>query len=421
MRFIERYAIATLIILGFVAWLNPSTFLWRDDWTYLSYFLQGRFKLFNGNPAFEIKPLFQYLLFAEFYFFKTYFWAYQLINAALLILFSLVFFKWLLLFEIPRTWALFLSGFLLLHPTNFVNAFWIFQQCELAHLLLLMSACVCLKLFLTQKSTGAFALFSILLFLQHFFFPNGLFYPILMLIGSFVFKASKSQAVSISATCTIVFIFFIAHAAFLQGKMQGTSLLHNDITLKLAYLARLITTSFIRLGFFNFSSSSNNLFNISFLIAVAALLVTTFKKLPTASRALTLFAVAGLLLSSLTLAMTRYQQPEIHYYYTTLHLPFLVMMLGAYSTILKFNFLRWQTVAGTITIIALLTVDFAARKIFSSRNKANQQQMELAKKTGQYAPADDPFFLPNNYDFFNAGNEEEATLAVKFFHQLSQE
>lgn len=56
-----------ITILGLIAWLNNETFLWRDDWLYLSYYYRGDFSFFNNHLAFEIKPLFQYVLFAEFY------------------------------------------------------------------------------------------------------------------------------------------------------------------------------------------------------------------------------------------------------------------------------------------------------------------------------------------------------------------
>src|SRR6185369_9992511 len=107
-----------IVVLGMATWLNPDTFLWRDDWTFLAYYFKHDFSLFKGDLASDIKPLFQYAADLEFFLFRDHFLLYQAVNVSLLIGGALCAYHILKLLQIDKTISLLVSIFLLLHPVN---------------------------------------------------------------------------------------------------------------------------------------------------------------------------------------------------------------------------------------------------------------------------------------------------------------
>lgn len=415
----DYLAFFILLAFGMVAWINVDTFIWRDDWTYLSYFYQRRFQLFNGNLAFEIKPLFHYVLFFEFYLFANHFWLFQSINVLLMITISLFFYKINRQFKIDSRIALVVSILLLLHPTNFVNLFWIFQQCELLHLACLF---VCLYFFLQYidlHSYTTMAIFIALLFFQNYFFPNGLFYPIFFVLLLVAWKNKLENHLLLFFATTGVFSVHALHAFYLQSKMNTVEGLFSNFFEKLLYFLKLSTNSVLRIVIPNFQPISSPLFNALIIASISAFLFWNHKKLSSQSQKLVLLAVLGILFASITLVLTRFKQPEIHYYYTSLFIPFYLLIFAVYANHF-FRFNRFTKIFAFFMIITSLILDSKAKMIFSTRNHANYLQMEKAIKTKRYEPFDDPFFLPNNSQkYISIGEYHESEAAVVLYNWLS--
>jgi hypothetical protein len=395
----QRHAHLTIVALATVAWINPTSFLWRDEWTYLLYYYQNNFELFNGNFSFDVKPLYHYFLFFQFKVFADHFALYQLLNVLLFICCGLLFWKIVHQFQIEFQTALIMTLFYVLHPVNFVNLFWIFEQCELLHLVLILLAVLCFIRYL-QKPTEALLLsYGVALALQNFFFPNGTFYSIFFLlwliIDRYLLKPSQSDKLSwkIISVTILVFLLHLSHAIYIKGKMDQQYGLFSNLSMKFAFFLEFFTNTLLRLFIPNLKPLP---FIINLLITAIFVgsLAVLFKKVDLKLKRLLLFASLAWIFASITLSLTRYDAQIILYYYTTLALPFAVMVLMVvvvHFRLLDRVFLKY---IACVWIAVFLLLDFRGKRIFASRNKANIEKMKEAIKTRNYMPFDDPYFLP---------------------------
>ncbi|MEO7989458.1 MAG: hypothetical protein ABI663_07955 [Chryseolinea sp.] len=409
----EKFPFIVIIALGLIAWLNPSTFLWRDDWLYLSFYYEGNYDLFNGHLASEIKPLFQYVLFAEFYVAGLHFAFYQIVNVALLILSAFCFFSIAMSFNINRNVALFCSLLLLLHPVNFVNAFWIFQQCELFHIFFLLSSILYFKKYLDDSKTINLILFGFFLLIQNYFFPNGIFFPILFLFAYFLMKPKGVADKKFIFVVILIFALHLSHALYVQTKMvSGEGILLNIFD-KLNYFVKLLATSLYRIAIPNFSPRASIVFNFLPLVALIILMIVTFKGIDDGpKRNAILLGALGLIFSSIVLVLTRYNQSEIHYYYSTLHFPFYFLIIAVlidHYVVFKKSYLM---IGAVLILMGFLLLDFRGKNIFAFRNESNKQQMELGLPYNQYVPFDDPCFLIDGYFGVNDYSESESAIIL---------
>ncbi len=416
----ERFPFIVIAALGLIAWLNPSTFLWRDDWLYLSFYYAGNYDLFNGHLASEIKPLFQYILFAEFYIAGLHFAFYQIGNVVVLILSAFCFFSIATSFHIHRNVALFCSLLLLVHPVNFVNAFWIFQQCELLHILFLLLSILYFKKYLNDSKTLNLLLFGFFLLIQNYFFPNGIFFPILFLFAYLLMKPKGSVDKKFIFVVILIFGLHISHALYVQTKMVIGEGVMSNVFDKLDYFLKLLATSLYRIAIPNFSPRSSIVLNFLPLVAMITGMVMAFKAIgDKQKRSAILLGALGLIFSSIVLVITRYTQPEIHYYYSALHFPFYFLIIAVlidHYVVFKKIYLM---IGSVIILSGFEFLDFRGKNIFAFRNNSNRQLMELGLTSSQYVPFDDPCFLIDGY--FGIDNYPESESAVILYRSLLPE
>ncbi len=112
----------------------------------------------------------------------------------------------------------------LLHPTNFVNAFWIFGQCELVHLSLLLICILSFKRYLDQPSLYYASVYALSLFLQNYFFPNGIFLPLMFLLIWVFHNGVRGMNKRFLLINLVVLILNIVHAAYIQAHLKETSI-----------------------------------------------------------------------------------------------------------------------------------------------------------------------------------------------------
>lgn len=407
----EKFPLIIITALGLIAWLNPGTFLWRDDWLYLGFYYNSNYTFFNGHLAAEIKPLFQYLLFAEFYFAGRHFEWFQAVNALALVFGALSFYRILQEFTLHRTVSLICTLLFLLHPVNFVNAFWIFGQCELLHMLFLLLSILYFTRYLKNNKTSTLIFFGIFLLVQNYFFPNGIFYPVLFIIAYFLIIRKIEWKFSL--TTMIVFSINMVHAFYIQTKMTGGEGMLQNILPKLVYFTKLLATSIYRLGIPNFSPRPEVTLNLIPLFALVTFIFLTIRKIATTEkRNAIVVGLLGLLFSSVILILTRFNQVEIHYYYTALHFPYLFVILAVYIDHYGLHKRKFLLGMSALVLVAFLSLDFRGKNIFATRNALNKKQMEIGLSTNQYKPFDDPCFQLEGYIHVSPYTDAEGAVVL---------
>jgi hypothetical protein len=388
-----------LTVVAAAVWMNGDTFLWRDDWLYLLLYRHTTWSLFNGNAASDIKPLFQYLLFPQFYGFGTHFLLYQLLNVGLLALNACLIHAVLerLHVERPLAWA---GAFImLLHPTNFVNANWIFGQCELAHLTLVLAAFLFFFSNADRPGWRNALAYGTALLLQNYFFPDGIFLPLLFILLMLTMTCWDFRMAMISLA---VFGVHLVHAFYIQHQVadpsiQTAGLFANPIE-KITFLFVLLGNSCWRMIIPNFDIAHPFIVNVLPLAMLTGAAVIVFRK----SRHSVLFlsGFAGLLFSSVLLMLTRYRLSVVPYYYTSLHLPYFIMLLAAFGGCVSQGRLasRAVTICWLAIGVGMILPAFRGKKIFAVRNQANRGRMEFAlDHNADYQPVDDPAIAIEQY------------------------
>lgn len=404
-----------LVVLGLTVWINPDTFFWRDDWLYLSFYCQKQFALFNNHLAFEIKPLFQYFFFLEFRVMGSFMIGYQSINTLLLVGCSIYLYRVLLSFSIHRNAALFSASLFLVHPIQFVNALWIFQQCELIHLLLLIASILYFKQYMETSTISSLLRFGCCLFFQNYFFPNGLFYPIMFLFAYFGLKNTKSVDFKFLVMVVLILASHVAHALYIQSKLVLEGGLASNVKIKILYFFKIISISIWRMFIPNFSPNHSLLVIVAPLIACGFFIAIAYKKVVDRSiRELLFLSIAGIFFSSLILATTRFRQPEVHYYYSAWHFPYLFILI---SILVHYNVSFKKTAFKLITVILIvlfIVADYRGKRAFSYRNKLNAERMEIGLISNQYKPYDDPCFsIPHYFQFEGHSQSESAVILYR--------
>jgi hypothetical protein len=392
----DLFSYGLLVFLGMAVWINPDSFLWRDDWTFLLYFYQGDFSFLKRDIGSDVKPLYQYVLFAEFCTAGTRFILYQAVNAILLTFSSLVAYRILINLQINRLVCLGVSLFYLLHPTHFVNVFWISQQAELIHILFVLLSILFFLLFLEDGKSRSLFFFCFFLVTQNYFFPNGVFLPVMFLLCYFILKHRHDRNWLLPSFCIVIFALQLTSVLYIQRELMDAhgnpSSVFNDLDKKAVYFFEFISIAVWRMAIPNFQPTASHMINLAGLVMLMGTLLAGYKiSLYRTAKKGMLLALLGLIFSSVVLAMTRYQQVQIHYYYTCLLLFYLCMLLALFldyfSKSLKFMMLPG---IGILTFVFIF-FDFRGREIFASRNILNRQKIEVAIKShAAYFPSDDP-------------------------------
>lgn len=421
-QIIKRNHTVTLIffIASFFVWSNYETFLWRDDWIYLLLFQNNPYSFFSGHIASDIKPLFQYLLFPQFSLFTNHFYLYQLVNVIFLATCATLFFHILISFQISRIWALFGSMLYLLHPTNFVNASWIFQQCELAHILLLLICLLAYKSHSASSGRISLLVYTIAMLLQNYFFPNGVFYPIMFIALPFLLQRNWKLRHHFIIANILVLSIHLIHVSYVQLLLEKNSVpiagIFEDIPQKMNFFISFTSNSLGRLFIPNLKflpkSAMNWILVFAFLLTIL-LIAGKSKHID-----LLKVALAGTFFSAAILTFTRYNIQTIPYYYSSLQLPFLLMaVVGlAQGITARIPHILLSALA-SILFLVLIFFDVKGKKIFSDRNVANKAQMEKSLMLHlPYNPHDDPAIEIDNY--ISLDGESSNQTAVILYQEL---
>lgn len=412
----DGLAAILLTAVGILVWTNLETFLWRDDWLYLQFFLGEGPSTFLHHFASDVKPLYQYVLFTQFSIFGTSFHLYQLVNVVLMIVCSFAMYHLLLAFDIPWAYALPGSLIYLVHPTNFVNVFWISGQCELIHITLVLFSFLFYRKFTLSPGMGALAAFVICLFVQNLFFANGIFYPLAFLLLELLRGRNSDRR--LTAIAGLVFTAHLAFALFIsKGMSTGESPgLFDKLPEKILFFFSFTANSITRLIVPNAVNAPQTITHWLAFIALIGIVGYTVRLRK--QDELLLPAFVALFSACIMLTLFRSSTSEMPYYYTSLQIPFLILVC---VSLFRSTFKILATSRLNLGWIAILFLfaygDLRAKKIFANRNRDNRLRLELALVSGRvYEPGDDPALALPGYISVNGKSSGES--AVILYEQL---
>lgn len=417
-QWIERnsnvFAAILLTAVGFLVWTSLETFLWRDDWLYLQFFLAEGESSFLHHFASDVKPLFQYILFAEFSVFGTAFHYYQLVNVVLMIVCGFAMYQLLLAFGIPIHFALPGGLLYLVHPTNFVNVFWISGQSELIHIALVLFAFLAYRKFTLSPGILPLAAFAICLFLQNFFFANGLFYPLVFLLLELL--RGRNSATRLITVTSIIFVMHVAFAFYIsQGMEAGDSEgLLDKLPEKVLFFFSFTANSITRVIVPNAANDPHTMTHWLALVVLICIVAWTVRRKQ--QDELLLPSVVALFSACIMLSLFRSSTTTVPYYYTSLQIPFLILIgVSLFRSTVKGIATSRLKLLWIIILMLFGFGDLQARKIFTHRNKNNRLRFELAVVSGQpYEPADDPALaLPGYISVSGKSTGETAVILYK--------
>lgn len=237
------------------------------------------------------------------------------------------------------------------------------------------------------------------------------------MVAHFLFKETASTNWKLILALAFVFIVHVWHALYINANVPSQGSMLSDILPKSIYFIKLISTSLYRIVIPNFKPQSQLLVNLIAVLALSISIWITIKSISDKSkRNLIVLSLMGLIVSSVVLTLTRYNQTEIHYYYSTLQLPFILLILAVYLDhyfIKKIKYIQWVL---PLIVTIFLFLDFKGKSIFVKRNKLNKQQMESGLSVNQYKPFDDPCFEMD--DYFNVGQHTESESAIILYKWL---
>ncbi|MBY0432669.1 MAG: hypothetical protein K2U26_01015, partial [Cyclobacteriaceae bacterium] len=308
---------------------------------------------------------------------------------------------------------------LILHPVQFVNVLWIFQQCELIHLLMVL---MCIRIFiriLSYNQTKDYISFLLLLFFQHYLFPNGIFYSLGFAILT-LFHFSTLRSYKLLWWCIAIFAFHAIQFFLLSQWLNenSTTTISIGIITKLHFLLTFVSNSIERFLIPNATLSNKFWMNI-LPLAIFVAIIWFGLKFISHKKTLWLFIVL-MISSSLTISIFRSSLSVIPFYYTSLHLPFIILLIAPIFDQLLFT-MRSKAILINIaafgSIIILLWLDSLGKKIFITRNNLNRLKMEEALvNTGPYFPFDDPALdLPSYITIDGKSSKETAVLLYRQF------
>jgi hypothetical protein len=206
----------------------------------------------------------------------------------------------------------------------------------------------------------------------------------------------------------------LAHALYIQSRLvlEGGALT-SHVKIKILYFFKIISISIWRVFIPNFSPNHSFLVTVAPLIACGFFIAIAYKKIVDIGiKELIFLSLMGMFFSSILLTMTRFNQPEVHYYYSALHFPYLFMLLS----ILVHYYVSFKKIAfkliAVVMIGLLIVADFKGKRAFSYRNKLNAERMQVALKSNQYKPYDDPCFSIPHYFQLEGHSEQESAVIL---------
>lgn len=376
-------------------WFTLFCFFWRDDWWYVQLFIEKNYSFISGVINEDIKPLYKYFYFAELYFFGKHFILYFIIS---ILLFSLWICTSLTIFtHFVKNRKLHLLFFLILlfNPTHFINLYWIFQQCELLHLLF-VNLYFWAVIRYVESSKNKFLLFSLLsLCIQHLVFPNGFFYPLLGVFYVLLFSKKKWYCLFNVLSILLLFSFYF-YAQYLQiGNAVNIHILLASSYYTITYVAstiyRLLLIETHTVPF---------LLNILLTpILLISYIFTLYHADITRKKAIVFFTFWAVI-ASITVSFFRNENKEILFYYTSLNiLPVLLALLHIlepYTSRLKKGFSTWhKAIILLYFVFATIEINYG-KYLFLKRNRENYNALQNSiNSNSSYNAYDEPFTSKN--------------------------
>lgn len=392
----RRVLLLSILVLSFLVWFVPFSFFWRDDWWYIQEYIDKNYLFITGDYHFDIKPLFKYFYFSEFFMFKREFALYQTVSIALFGLWvyasSIIFSE----FVSDKRLRLLFTLVLLFNPGNFVNILVLFQQCELLHLMLVNVYLIFLIKYVNTTKSKFLILSLFFLIIQHLFFPNGFFFPFLG-IGYLLLYGSKKwqKNISIVMLLAVTLMYYIYSTVFLH---INNLIAQNSFNILLILKQFVACTSASLLRLFLVSVNTYP-FAIELFVFIAffAFILYHFFRADKERKKILAILSAWIVVSSIPVSVVRYNSTLIPYYYTSLNaLPILILllyMLAPYQYLFerKYSFNLPLLLTSAYFLLALAQLNYG-KFINLRRNVSNQYLLEGAiSNNTQYMGYDEPF------------------------------
>jgi hypothetical protein len=377
--------------LSFLVWFTPFCFLWRDDWWYIQFYIEKNYSFISGVFNADIKPLYKYFYFAELFLFGKHFILYLITS---IFLFSLWVSTSLSIFsnfiKDRKLHVLFLL-ILLFNPTNFVNIYWIFSQCELLHLLFVNLYLLAIIVYV-KSSKNKFAFLAMLcLAIQHLVFPNGFFYPILGVIYVLLFSKRKWYCLfNVLSILLILSFYFYAKFLSVSNMLSFQVILSGSF-----YLITYIASTCFRL-FLVESRSLPAILTVALTVILLASFAFAFYRADMTRKKIYIFFVAWVLIASFTIGIFRHDNTGILFYHTSLNiLPVLIALfciLEPYTAFFKSLFSKiYKPCIILYFVFAFVELNYG-KYIFSRRSIENYKTLQYAINSNTtFTGYDEPF------------------------------
>ncbi len=396
----EWTILAFFIGIAFIFWKTDFNFFWRDDWNFLDRMRHFDLAYLFENHVGHITPLFKLTYYTQLQIFGTNSIFYSYTNLVFFGLCNYAIFR-LARSIMSNTSAWVVAIALTIHPLMFNHLSWTFEQCVTLHFLFQVLAVGSFMRWTatgTQRDLGLTFLFTIV---QHFYFGNGLFIPLLFAAGTVLFRNERLHRGAFFGFLVMFLGFAILQ--LLVGGTRGTSAVTIQAVPDMIYYGfhflGLSTLRIFILREWALGSITPWLTGGAF---IALCLMAVLRK--DRDRRLAWFHVIWFILTFCSIPIVKQEalakNPLPHYYSALALIPLVFVIEHAlgrrsfWSLVPK----RVMAVALILVVSVVFLIDQQLKDTVSFRNFRNKQQMAKAMLGGTpYIGFDEPFFTEDNY------------------------
>lgn len=384
------------VLSSLFIWHNTFSFFLGDDWSFIFDYAEGKsftdyvFVAHGGH----VIPLFQTFYTMELILFGKNVICFQFLSVLLwgltsFILYSV--FRQTSIGEHSKIIAILISTLFCLHPNSADVVYWVFQQGVILHLLFQSLTILFYIKFLKENSTKFLILFFLFLFLQNYFFGNGVLFPSLFIVHYFLEKRKFIDKFIIILVLYQIIFILIQKSLSLQD-VNISILIENKFDVIISFF-KLIYVSIVR--FFFIKQIGGNLMVYPSLAIFGYICFSAYKN----EKKYFLFALLYLIISSLSIPMARFQIASfdpirIHYYYTVLLFPPLFFLLFLAVSKCSLQKMRILLLISFVYLIGFYFVNIQAKRIYAYKQFKNKEALNNAilysKKN--YYPFEDAMF-----------------------------
>ena len=383
-----------IMLITFLTWKTSYSFFVSDDWGYLSLFkdkgLEGIFEPYNNH----IIPLHKLVYFAELKTFGVNSIFFQYCNIFTFSIAVFLFYKLLWLILKNQFWTIAGTLLFLLHPVNSYYILWGFQICQTLHILFQLAFFYYFIKYTVDKKSLTLVIAISAIIMQNFFFGNGIFFPLLLIAGGWLYKnlPHKKIIVVVGISLQIIFILLqtlygnndVAIAvgdipAILEAMLQyaGRNILRYFSLLEINFgktLALIVASLFVAFLLYIYIKKKDKRKTI---LIVTGWLAVTLIAIPVARRAIISASVMPV------------------YYYGLSLIPFCILIVIALSNIKSSIIIKNKVLVffSTLIFLVLFFIDQRITGSYATRDLRNRLAMTKAiQNHTEYSPFDDPIF-----------------------------